>query len=84
MTAGELLTDDDTVRRCSDCRTALRRIRLMLQQNLRGLQADLRYGSAEAKASWITGRYPSEGTVVAWICPGCGRILLYGEPVSPP
>jgi hypothetical protein len=34
----------------------------------------------EAKQSFWTGRYPVEGRIVAFICEGCGRILLYGEP----
>jgi hypothetical protein len=45
-----------------------------------GVQGELTYAAPEAKRSFWTWRFPSEGKVTACICDGCGRILLYGEP----
>ena len=42
---------------------------------------DLAYAAPDAKAaSFFTGRVPSLGVVRGFICPNCGRMLLYGEP----
>jgi hypothetical protein len=44
------------------------------------MHVTLSYASPDAKPSWFTGTVPREGVVRGWICPECGRILLYGEP----
>ena len=41
---------------------------------------DLEYTVAGAKRSFWTGRLPVEGTIAAFMCDDCGRILLYGRP----
>jgi hypothetical protein len=41
---------------------------------------ELAYAALDAKASSFTGTIPALGTVKGMICPGCGRIVLRGEP----
>jgi hypothetical protein len=46
------------------------------------MHAELEYTVPEAERSFWTGQYAVEGSVVAYMCPGCGRVLLYGVPSS--
>jgi hypothetical protein len=39
----------------------------------------IEYARPDAKRNFWTGRYPAEGTVSAFLCDGCGRVLLYGN-----
>ena len=41
---------------------------------------ELAYAALDAEASFFTGTIPALGTVKGMICPGCGRIVLRGEP----
>jgi hypothetical protein len=41
---------------------------------------DLEYTVPEARRSFWMSRYPVEGRVGAYMCDGCGRLLLYGVP----
>jgi len=78
----------DSTRPCPDCQCSLRPIRILdathmgvgkaLQKG--SMHVTLSYASPDAKPSWFTGTVPREGVVRGWICPECGRILLYGEP----
>ena len=44
-----------------------------------GTQTDVEYALPEAKWSfWGGNHYPVEGRVLAFMCPACGRIALYG------
>jgi hypothetical protein len=54
----------------------------MLDQSAGGMHFDLEYSLPEAKRSFWSKRYPVEGKVVAYMCDGCGPIILYGEPVQ--
>jgi hypothetical protein len=46
-----------------------------------GIQhVELAYAAPDSRASFFFGRVPKLGTVRGMICPGCGRIVLYGEP----
>jgi hypothetical protein len=38
----------------------------------------LTYRLPDDQVSFWTGAYPSAGEVKAYLCPGCGRIALYG------
>jgi len=38
----------------------------------------LEYRLPEDRLSFWTGKYPTAGTVRAFLCAGCGRIALYG------
>jgi hypothetical protein len=42
------------------------------------IDAELSYTAADAQQGWFGG-FPVAGTVSAWMCSECGRILLYGE-----
>ena len=41
---------------------------------------ELAYAAPDAKASFFTATIPALGKVKGMICPGCGRIVLRGEP----
>jgi len=40
----------------------------------------LEYRLPEDRLSFWTGKYPTAGPVVAFMCKECGRIALYAEP----
>ena len=41
----------------------------------------LEYRLSDDRLSFWTGKYPTAGTVMAFMCEGCGRIALYrGKP----
>jgi hypothetical protein len=56
----------------------------MLDKIHGGAHSDMEYALPEAKRSRWRGRFPVEGKVVAYMCDGCARIVLYGEPVPHP
>ena len=73
------------VRNCPDCKTTMQPIRLIdaTEPGIRreGVRhVDLAYAAPDAQASFFLGKVPSLGVVGGFICPDCGRILLYGEP----
>jgi len=78
----------EVTRSCPDCECTLRPIRMLdatypgmlLRYGKGGMHVTLSYAAPGARASWFTGTVPCEGVVRGWICPECGRILLYGEP----
>jgi hypothetical protein len=43
------------------------------------MHISLSYAAPDAKPGWFSGAIPREGIVRGFICPECGRILLYGE-----
>jgi hypothetical protein len=45
-----------------------------------GVHSDLEYTVPEAKRSIWTGLLPIEGKISAFMCDGCGRVILYGHP----
>ena len=71
-------------RTCPDCDGPMHGIRLMDKTGPANAQAALEYALPEAKRSRWHGRFPVAGTVVACMCDGCGRILLYGRPSADP
>ena len=44
------------------------------------VHSELEYTVPEAKRSIWTGLLPIEGKIAAYMCDGCGRVLLYGQP----
>jgi hypothetical protein len=66
---------------CPDCKGALHEIRL-IDKSHAGAHTDMQYASVESKRSLWRGTYPIEGTVDAYLCAECGRIVLYAAPVS--
>ena len=69
---------------CPDCASTLQPIKLIDathpgfdQQGAQHVQ--LAYAAPEATRSFFLGKTPTLGIVKGFICPSCGRILLYGE-----
>ncbi len=69
---------------CPDCEAELRPIKLLDATN-QGMSSEgtghveQAYAVENARASWFTQSVPKTGTVKAKICPGCGRIILFGS-----
>lgn len=64
-------------RTCPDCHEMLHEIKLIDKSHL-GVHTDLEYTLPEARRSFWSSGYPIEGRVLAFMCPACGRIALYG------
>ena len=69
--------------KCPDCGASMKAIRIVDKKTkdmgtLR--DNDLEYTVPEAKRSFWTGILPIEGKIIAYMCDGCGRVLLYGQP----
>lgn len=45
----------------------------------RAVEGPLTYRLPDDHVSFWTGKYPTAGVVQAYLCPGCGRIALYGD-----
>ncbi len=73
---------DTDEKKCPDCGRPLKAIKIVDNARRGGIptQGELTYTAPEAKRSFWTGLFPAEGRVAAFMCDGCGRILLYGEP----
>lgn len=74
----------DQRRTCSDCDGALTAIQLIDKRG-RGtgvVHGVLEDAVGEAKRSMCTGKFPVEGEVHAYMCGGCGRVLLYRAQVE--
>ncbi len=65
-------------RKCPDCDGTTKHIRLIDKAHGGG-NTDLQYAVPEADRSFWMARFPIAGTVAAYMCDHCGRILLYGE-----
>ena len=61
----------------------MRPIRVLDRRRLQ-LVDDLRYAAVDAQPNWITGALPTEGRLAAWMCPSCGRVVLYAVPDAGP
>jgi hypothetical protein len=73
---------DTNAKTCPDCARSMNAIRILDNTAKNAgfpVHTDLSYAVSEAKRSIWTGLFPVEGTVAAYMCGGCGRILLYGE-----
>ncbi len=46
------------------------------------MHTDFEYAPADAARSFWTGRYPIQGKVEAYLCAGCGRIAMFGQPAG--
>lgn len=72
---------------CPDCREPLQNIKLVDATHpgltLTGSHhVELGYAAEDATPSFFTRAIPRLGNVRGLICPGCGRILLYGQPAG--
>lgn len=63
---------------CPDCAVELGPIRIV--DKTHGSDADMEYSLYGTEKTFWTGFYPRAGKVMAYMCPQCRRILLYGEP----
>ena len=71
---------------CPDCEGRLQPIKLIDATNrfagrgeLGTQHIELSYAAPDATPSFFLDRIPRLGVVKGFICPSCGRILLYGE-----
>jgi hypothetical protein len=72
------MNEDST---CPDCGGTLDEIRIIDKAHGGGHQA-LEYALMESKRSFWMSRYPVEGKIAAYMCGGCGRVLLCGRPAA--
>ena len=70
-------------KKCPDCGGSMKAIKI-IDKTVEGVgtaaHSDLEYTAPEAKRSFWKGLFPVEGKITAYMCDGCGRILLYGQP----
>ncbi len=72
---------DEVSRTCVECQAAMSPIVIMDVRPgaaQRSVEGPLTYRLPEDQRSFWTGRYPTAGSVQAFMCAGCGRIALYG------
>jgi hypothetical protein len=68
-------------KKCPDCRGSLKEIKVIDKAgSVANLHSELEYTVPEAHRSYWTGHFPVEGKIAAYMCDGCGRVLLYGHP----
>ena len=70
-------------KKCPDCHGSMKAITIIdktAKGGGRPQHSDLEYTVPEAKRSIWTGLLPIEGKITAYMCDGCGRVLLYGHP----
>jgi len=70
---------DQPARTCSDCDGELQAI-VVMDVGHQGAVGQLQYYSSGDKRSFWTGRFPTAGTVQAFLCQDCGLISLFGQP----
>jgi hypothetical protein len=79
-----------TTKSCSRCKLDLAPVRMLdaTRADAWSLSpagsgnVDQRYAAADADPSFWTRSIPAAGVVRGFICPKCGRITLYGEPLE--
>ena len=77
----ESTMNDKSERKCPDCDGSMVPISIIDRSRLNEIQSIdslLSYTSAAAKPGWL-GNLKAEGTVSAFACNQCGRILLYAK-----
>lgn len=75
---------DNKGKKCPDCGQPMKAIRVLHNASRSDLgipeQGELHYTVSEAKQSVWTGLFSVAGKIAAYMCDGCGHILLYGDP----
>lgn len=75
---------DDSRKVCSECQGAMTEIVLMDRFHPRSSYSQqVQYRLPDDKISFWTGKYPTAGNVLAFLCSDCGRIALYGQEPNP-
>lgn len=64
-------------RHCPDCKVEMSKVRIVDKTSYGG-DTSLEYALADAERSLWGGDYPKAGYVRSFMCPQCGRIILYG------
>ncbi len=72
-------------RSCPECETEMRPVKLLDATHSRpvktgGAHVEFSYAAPDSKPSFWMKAIPREGTIMAMLCPGCGRTLLYARP----
>lgn len=67
-------------RTCIECQGFLSPIVVMDKIHPNGASQEIEYRRPVDSRSFWTGKYPTAGRVQAFMCGGCGRIVLYGGP----
>lgn len=68
-------------RQCPDCEAAMVPIMIIDRSRLNEFQSMdgvLSYTTPNAKPGWL-GAFKAEGTISAFACSGCGRVVLYAQ-----
>lgn len=74
---------------CPDCKSAMQPIK-MIDATDRGwnhegtAHVSLAYAAPDASRSFFLGRIQPTGVLTGFICPACGRVILYGQQVKHP
>lgn len=68
---------------CRDCGGKLHEIVLLDCAHGNMQRPGLAYTLPGAKRGFWSSQFPTEGKVASFICESCGRIMLYGQSVSP-
>jgi hypothetical protein len=71
----------DEARTCPECQGSMSPIIIMDKQpgvTRYSAAGALEYRLPDDRISFWTGKYPTAGSVRAFMCGGCGRITLYG------
>ena len=73
---------DEVSRKCVECQGRMAPIVVMDKSHPRPTKhryaGSLEYRRPDDRLSFWTGKYPTAGPVVAFMCEDCGRIALYG------
>ena len=73
---------DNASRTCLECKGEMSPIIIMDKDRYGSTgpgPQSLEYRRPDDSRSFWTGRYPTAGPVLAFMCGGCGRIALYGS-----
>jgi hypothetical protein len=71
--------EEQKERPCPDCGGGTHYIQLF-DKGHGQVHHDLEYALPEAKRGRWLPMFPVEGKIIAYLCDGCGRVLLYAQP----
>lgn len=75
---------------CPDCKSAMQPIKIIdatdgSWDGKGTSHVPLAYAAPDARRSFFSlGKIPAMGFLTGFICPACGRVILYGQQVKPP
>ena len=73
---------------CPDCKSAMQPIKIIdatdgSWDGKGTTHVPLAYAAPDARRSFFS-KIPAMGFLTGFICPACGRVILYGQQVKPP